>query len=33
MPQKRISIATSCGVGSRRGMAVAASGEVALAAE
>jgi hypothetical protein len=33
MPQKRISIWTSVGVGSRRAMVVGAKGEVALAAE
>jgi len=33
MPQKRISMATSRGVASRRGMLVVASGAVALAAE
>jgi hypothetical protein len=33
MPQKRISIWTSWSVGSRRGIVVGASGEVALAAE
>src|SRR5271166_1578968 len=30
MPQKRISICTSCSVGSRRGIVVLVSGEVAL---
>jgi hypothetical protein len=33
MPQKRISICTSCSVGLRRGIMVEASGDVALAAE
>ena len=33
MPQKRISICTSCSVGLRRGIVVEASGDVALAAE
>ena len=33
MPQKRISICTSRSVGSRRGIVVEASGDVALAAE
>ena len=33
IPQKRISIWTSCAVGSRREIVVAASGDVALAAE
>ena len=33
IPQKRISICTSCSVGSRRGIVVEASGDVALAAE
>ena len=33
MPQKRISICTSCSVGSRRVIVVEASGDVALAAE
>jgi hypothetical protein len=32
MPQKRISICTSCSVGSRRAMVVEASGDVALPA-
>src|SRR5271169_2015590 len=32
IPQNRISICTSCSVGSRRGIVVEASGEVALAA-
>ena len=33
MPQNRISICTSCSVGSRRAIVVEASGDVALAAE
>jgi len=33
MPQNRISICTSCSVGSRRGIVVEASGDVALAAK
>jgi hypothetical protein len=33
MPQKRISICTSCAVGSRREIAVEASSDVGLAAE
>jgi hypothetical protein len=33
MPQKRISISTSCSVRSRRAMVVEASGDFALAAE
>jgi hypothetical protein len=33
MPQKRISICTSAGVGSRREMVAAAKGEVALETE
>jgi hypothetical protein len=33
MPQKRISICTSCSFGSRRGILVEASGDVALVAE
>jgi hypothetical protein len=33
MPQKRISICTSCGVGSRRWTVVRVNGEVALATE
>ena len=33
MPQNRISICTSRSVGSRRGIVVEASGDVALAAE
>ena len=33
MPQKRISICTSCSVGSRRAMVVEANGDVALATE
>ena len=33
MPQKRISICTSCSVGSRRAMVVDANGDVALVTE
>jgi hypothetical protein len=33
MPQKRISICTSCSAGSRRGIVVEASGDVSPAAE
>ena len=33
MPQNRISICTSCSVGSRRAIVVEAIGDVALAAE